>query len=168
MPMTRRWSSTTFKDLRKKDPNDVYNFPKFNLTPTVTPVGLAQQLWDWNQKYQNVMDPTFVMASHINCLIILLLDTMPHQSPIYKELELNMRHEINFNLDISPYLKQICRLYIRVRNLHACHICTFEDMVDTYFWLPHPYFTGLSKKLFARHALIKACLTTNILKPSQC
>ena len=69
--------------------------------------------------------------------------------------------------NIKPDLKQIYRLYIRVRKLHACHICTFEDMVDTHFLLPHPYFTGLSKKLFARHALIKACLTTNILKPKQ-
>ena len=76
-------------------------------------------------------------------------------------------HEITFNSDIGPDLKQICHLYICVYNLHACHICTFEDMVDTHFWPPHPHFIGLSKKLFARHALIKACLTTNILKPKQ-
>ena len=30
MPTTRRWSWTTFKDLRKQDLNVVYNFPKLN------------------------------------------------------------------------------------------------------------------------------------------
>ena len=106
-----------------------------------------------------------MVVSHFNRLIILLLDTMPRQLPILKEQDMALQHEIIFNPDIGPNLKQICRLYIRVRNLHACHIRTFEDMVDTHFWPPHLYFTGLSKKLFARHALIKACLTTNILKP---
>ena len=90
---------------------------------------------------------------------------MSEQSPILEEQELGLRHEITFNPDINLDLKQIYRLYIRVRNLHVCHIRTFEDMVDTHFWPPHPYFTGLSKKLFARHAFIKACMTTNILKP---
>ena len=124
---------------------------------------MAQQLWEWNQQYHDVPDPAFVVASHFNRLTILLLDIMPQQSPTLEEQEIGLRHEINFKPDIGWDLKQICQLYIRVRNLHACHIRTFEDMVDT----PHPYFTGLSKKLFARHALIKACMTTNILNPSQ-
>ena len=80
---------------------------------------------------------------------------------------MGLRHEITFNLVIGIDLKQICQLYIRVRNLHACHIQTFEDMVETHFWLSHPYFISLSKKLFAKNALIKACLTTNILKAKQ-
>ena len=79
---------------------------------------------------------------------------------------MGIRHEINFNPDIGSDLKQIYLLYIRVRNLHACHIYTFEDMVDTHFWPSHLYVKGL-KKLFDRHALIKSCMTTNILKPSQ-
>ena len=165
MPMTRRWSWATFKDLHKQNPNVVYNFPKFNFAPTATSLGLATQLREWNRQYQDVPDPAFVAASHFNRLVILLLDTMPRESPILEEQEMGLRHEITFNADIGPDLKQICRLYIRVRNLQACHLRTFEDMVDTHFWPPHPYFTGLSKKLFARHALIKTCLTTNILKP---
>ena len=150
--------------MRKQDPNVVYNFPKFNSAPMTTSKGLTSQLRDWNRQYQEISNPAFVTTSHFNRLIILLLDTMPEQSPILEEQELGLRHEITFNSDIGLD-KQICQLYIRVHNLHACHICKFEDMVDTHFWPPHPYFTGLSKKLFARHALIKACLTTNILKP---
>ena len=147
--------------MHKQNPDIVYNFPKFNFAPTATSLGLASQLREWNRQYQDVPDPAFVAASHFNRLLILLLDTMPTQSPILEDQELGLRHEITFNPDIGPDLKQICRLYIRVRNLAACHIRTFEDMVDTHFWPPHPYFTGLSKKLFARHALIKTCLTTN-------
>ena len=49
MPMTRRWSWTTFRDLHKQDPNVIYNFPKFNLALMATSKGLAQQLREWNQ-----------------------------------------------------------------------------------------------------------------------
>ena len=88
MPMTRRWSWTTFKDLRKQDPNVVYNFPKFSFAPTATSTGLVQQLRDWNQTHQAVLDLAFVTTSHFNRLIILLLDTMPRQSTILEEQEL--------------------------------------------------------------------------------
>ena len=108
MPMTRRWSWTTFRDLRKQNPNIVYNFPKLNFAPTATSTGLAQQLRDWNQIHQSVPDLAFVTASHFNRLIILLLDTMPEQSPILEEQELGLQHEITFNPNIAPDLKQIC------------------------------------------------------------
>ena len=72
MPMTRRWSWTTFGDLQKQNPNIVYNFPKFNFAPIATSTGLAQQLRDWNQVHQEVPDLAFVAASHFNRLIILL------------------------------------------------------------------------------------------------
>ena len=49
MPMTRRWSWTTFRDLRKQNPNIVFNFPKFNFAPTATSLGLASQLHEWNR-----------------------------------------------------------------------------------------------------------------------
>ena len=91
-------------------------------------------------------------ATLIGSLTILLLDTMPKQLPILEEQEMGLHHKINFNPDVGPDLKQVCRLYIRVKNLHACHIRIFDNMVDTHFWSPHPYFMGLSKKLFARHA----------------
>ena len=117
MPMTRRWSWATFKDLHKQNPNIVYNFPKFNFAPTATSLGLASQLREWNRQYQDVPDPTFVAASHFNRPVILLLDTMPQHSPILEEQELGLRHEITFNPNIGPDLKQICRLYIHVRNL---------------------------------------------------
>ena len=55
-----------------------------------------------SQKYQEVTDLAFVAASHFNRLIILLLDTMPEQSPILEEQELGLRHEITFNPDIYP------------------------------------------------------------------
>ena len=67
-------------------------------------------------------DPTFVMVSHFNMLIILLLDMISQQSLVLEEQEMGLRHEISFNPDIGPDLNQICWLYIRVRNLHACHI----------------------------------------------
>ena len=59
-----------------------------------TSLGLASQLREWNRQYQDVPDPAFVAASHFNRLIILLLDTMPRESPILEEQELGLRHEI--------------------------------------------------------------------------
>ena len=147
MPMTRRWSWTTFRDLRKQNPNIVYNFSKFNFAPMATSLGLASQLREWNRQYQDVPDPAFVVASHFNRLVSLLLDTMPQHSPILEEQELGLTHEITFNPDIGPDLKEICRLYIRVRNLQACHIRTFEDMVDTHFWPPQGLFYRLIQKV---------------------
>ena len=112
MPMTRRWSWTTFKDLRKQDPNIVYNFPKFSFALMATSKGLASQLREWNRQYQEVPDPAFVAASHFYRLIILLLDTMSREFPILEEHELGLRHELTFNPDIGRDLKQICWLYI--------------------------------------------------------
>ena len=131
MPTTRRWSWTTFKNLCKQDPNVVFNFPKFSFALTATSKGLASQLRKWNQQYQEVSDPAFVAASHFNKLIILLLNTMPDQSLILEEQKLELRHEITVNPDIDPDLKQICRLYIRIRNLHACTYALLRT-----WWIP--------------------------------
>lgn len=119
---------------------------------------------EFNDKFADVPDPAYVAAMHFNRLIILLLRDIPKMAPTIGEEELKLKGPILFNLDKGPSFKQLIRLYFRVRNLHAHHIRTFEDMLDTHFLRPHHIFSTISQCTFDRDRIMKVAQTTNILQ----
>lgn len=125
---------------------------------------MLKQLTDFNEKYVDVPNLAYVVAMHFNQLIILLLRNILKLAPTLEEEELKLKGSILFNLDKGPSFKQLIRLYFRVRDLHAHHIHTFEDMLDTHFWMPHHIFSTISQCTFDRHRLMKVAQTTNILQ----
>lgn len=150
--------------MREQNENIRYNFPMFySLTPKTTD-GMLKKLMEFNDKFVDVSDPTYVAAMHFNRLIVLLLRDIPKMAPMVEEEELKLKGPILFNLDKGPSFKQMIRLYFRGHNLHAHHIHTFEDMLDTQFWQPHHIFSTISQHTFDRAHLMKVAQTTSILQ----